>query len=784
MKEKSIRGKVVGSYFAIVALIAIILALLWHERSVTMRIESEADSIRVVHNEICTVHHRITELAMRGETAMAWTDGDKQKYDSLLQETDSMLKEIKGSCKGYVQPKMIDSISTLLYIKEQHLVDLMEMMEQHKNKNRQLLSQLPKVAKRATEIKVEKRKKSGLAGLLGGKKNVTIVPSDNDRRELTELNDKIASRHEQRQKDIETFIDSLRRSNSELNTKINSLIVELDSQTQKAISDKESRISQARTRTLRTLAGISVAALIAIALLTINIRRELKRRRKYKEERERLIAELKHSNDEKDELIKTRRQIIQTVTHELRTPLTTIMGNAELSANSGGDEDVAMVHMRAESIVENTKLMDGMIDRMLSYFRLDSGKDTLLVKSFDISTVADMLAVTFEVQAEDKGLELNIENNAVGIVEGDLHKIILIGNNLISNAIKFTDKGSVSLKTSYSNGIFTMTVSDTGIGMNKNAAEKIFKPFERLSNAVERDGFGLGLTIVNQLVTLMYGNVKVESEKGSGSTFIVNIPLPIATEPEGEKETTSKRQIAEKLQGIRRIIAIDDSQTHLVLIKDQLAYYGVWCDACSDAFALMNMLRANDYDLLMTDIKMGGMNGKDILQILRKSNVEKLKTLPIVAMTAFGSISEEELRNEGFAACLYKPFSLNDIVEVISKCKKDGGNTDVRLDFTLLLEYGDRIRSLDGLITETKNCLDTIESAWAGKDKIIMRETLHKLGSLWSLVRAEVPLNMLGDLLKSETSEDSDIQAMLERVKECGRNIVETAEKMKEGVEA
>lgn len=103
-----------------------------------MRIESESDSIRVVHNEISTVHHRITELAMRGETAMAWTDGDREKYDSLLQETDSMLKEIKGSCKEYVQPKMIDSISTLLYIKWQHLADLMEMTEQHKERNRQL----------------------------------------------------------------------------------------------------------------------------------------------------------------------------------------------------------------------------------------------------------------------------------------------------------------------------------------------------------------------------------------------------------------------------------------------------------------------------------------------------------------------------------------------------------------------------------------------------------------------------------------------------------------------
>lgn len=531
------------------------------------------------------------------------------------------------------------------------------------------------------------------------------------------------------------------------------------------------------------MACISFIALIAIALLTLNIRRELKRRRKHREERERLISELKQSNDEKDDLIKTRRQIIQTVTHELRTPLATIIGNAELASMAENGNGLSLIGQRAEDIMENAKVMDGMIDRLLSYFRLDSGKETLLVKSFDLSTVADMLAATFEIQAEYKGLELDTENDATGIVEGDLHKIILIGNNLLSNAIKFTDKGKVSLKTSYVNGEFIMTVSDTGVGMGKDV-EKIFKPFERLSNAVERDGFGLGLTIVNQLLTLMDGKVKVEGEKGNGSTFTVNIPLPIASEQEAIKGETNKRQIEAKLQGIRRIIAIDDSPTHLSLIKEQLAHHGVGCDTCSNAFDLMSLLRVNDYDMLITDIKMGGMSGKDILQIMRSSNVEKLKTLPIVAMTAFGSISEEELRNEGFAGCLYKPFSLNDIVEIISKCKRDSDNGEIRLDFTMLLEYGNKEKALDGLIIETKRGMETIETAWEIRDKYKMRDKIHQLVSLWLLVSADVPLNRLGEMLKSEDTGDSDIQKMLERVKEYGKTIIETAEKMKEEVKA
>lgn len=784
MKEKSIKGKIVIANVILFVMLVAIVGLLWQERSVTMCIEAESDSIRIVHNEINMVHHRITELVMRGETAVAWTDADKQRYDSLLQETDSMLKEVKESCKGYVQPHLIDSVSTLLYIKGQHLTDLMEMSERHKARGRELLNELPKAAKKATEVKIEKRKKSGLAGLLGGKKKVTVVPSDADRNKLKELHGEIVSRHEQRIKDMAIYTDSLRKSNSILNTQINNLVTELDAQTQKAISDKESRIAEARTRTLLILAGISFIALIAIVLLTLNIRRELRRRRKHKEERERLIGELKHSNDEKDELIKTRRRIIQNVTHELRTPLTTIMGNAELVAINENVEDMTEAQQRAEYILENTKMLGGMIDSLLNYFRLDSGKETVLAKAFDVSSVADTMTATFELQAEDKGLSLVVENNANSIVEGDFHKIILIGNNLISNAIKFTDNGSVTLKTAYANAEFTMSVSDTGIGMDQDAAEQIFKPFERLSNAVEKDGFGLGLTIVKQLVTLLNGTINVESEKGKGSTFIVCIPLSIADEQVEEKEETNKIQVATKLQGVRRIIAIDDSPTHLRLIKDQLAYYGIGCDTCSDAFTLMNLLRVNDYDLLITDIKMGEMNGRDILHILRNSSVEKLKTLPIVAMTGFGSISEEELRNEGFDGCLYKPFSLNDIVDVISKCKRDTGDDDVRLDFTMLLEYGDKTEALDNLIEETKSCIETIEGAWSGKDKKRMCEKLHQLGSLWLLVRADAPLTKLGELLKSSSTTDAEIQKMLEKVKACGKNIVETADKMKEDVRA
>jgi len=190
MKEKPIKEKVAIAYVILLFMLIAIVGLLWQEERTMAEIAVKSDSIRVAHNEISTVHHCITELAMRGETAMAWTDEDKRKYDSLLAKTDMLLGTLTLTCRDYVNKEKIDSVRLLLQQKQEHIEWMMLTVRTHRQSDRRLLKQLPKATERATGIRTIRKRKSGLAGLLGGKKDVTIAPPTEARTQLNDINEK------------------------------------------------------------------------------------------------------------------------------------------------------------------------------------------------------------------------------------------------------------------------------------------------------------------------------------------------------------------------------------------------------------------------------------------------------------------------------------------------------------------------------------------------------------------------------------------------------------------
>lgn len=777
-KEKPIKGKIVFAYLVLLAVTMSMAAILLHERRTTREIEAEAHGIRFAHNKINTVHHRITELAMRGESAMAWTDADSARYDSLLHETDTMLQGMKKSCAEYVQPSLVDSVCLQLRRKGEHLKDFMLTVRDHNNSDTIFMERLPTAVRRATEVKTVTRKKSGLAGLFGGKKKVRIQPTRKAKRQLAELNEELITNHEERQKDIKAYTDSLRKSNGRLNERLNTLLTELDTQTRKAITSKEERISEARMRTFFLLAAVITLATVLLAILTMNIRREMKRRRREWVRREELIGELRDSNEQKEELLAARRRTIQNITHELRTPLTTIMGNAELVLK--GEKELQDVH--ANAIFDNAKTMDGMLSYLLNYFRLTNGKETVIRKPINLASIADKLEGIFAIQAENKGITLNVENTAAGVANADKDIILRIGKNLLSNALKFTERGgAITFRTSYDNGIFHIEVADTGTGMDRDDTRRIFNSFERLSNAVDKDGFGLGLTIVKELVDLMCGNITVESLKGVGSKFTVHIPMEEIVEQDSSENNHRDLGYNENdgIKSIHSVIVIDDSQMHLNLISEMLAVYGIKCDTCKDVYSLTELLRCDDYDALITDIRMSGTSGYDILHILKKTTIRKLNELPVIAMTAIGSISERELIDAGFTACLFKPFSLHDLTVAVGKCAGNE-NKQQNPDFTALLSFGNKRERLDCIIVETKNDLRQLCETWDRKDFASMRKILHKLGSAWILVKSDKPLKELFALLDKTDIDDCEVQANVDAVLACGHTIINEAERIKE----
>ena len=514
------------------AVIGSMAAILIHERRRMQKIEQESIEIRNIRRNIETAHFYITGLVMSGESVISWEKADYLQYNTQRLKTDSLLQLLKPYCTDFVHPAQIDTLCILLADKEEHLRHIMSVFERQEETDSILVNHLPEVAKRATSLRTVQQKKKGIAGFFGGKKTVQVLPSA---QELHEFGDSLIALQRKQATEMDAYTDSLRIRNRTLNTQLNRLVSDLDRQALGAFIQKERKMAEAQSLSVRLFTATISAAIILLFLSYLTIHRELKRNADEKKKREKLIGKLQESNAKNEELLRLRRNLIQNVSHELRTPLTAISGNAELLLNDD-NKDSRVRH--AETIKTSAGRMASMLNSLLDYFRLDSRKVTILSKPFRLNLIADTLETEFTMQAKSKHLTLTVCNYANEVVDGDKNRILSIGGNLLSNAIKFTDNGTIALATRYKGGVFTLTVENTGTGISEEQKERIFKPFERLGNAATQDGFGLGLPIVKQLVELMNGRISVESVKDKGSKFTVVLPLPKTeeTESDGKKE--------------------------------------------------------------------------------------------------------------------------------------------------------------------------------------------------------------------------------------------------------
>lgn len=546
------------------------------------------------------------------------------------------------------------------------------------------------------------------------------------------------------------------------------LIRDLDTQAQAAFDAREQDISEAQALSVRLLTATISAAIVLLFLSGLAIHREIRRNDHERKQREQLIGKLQESNNANEKLIKLRRNLIQNVTHELRTPLTAIGGNAELLLDDT-EADSRMRH--AHAIHDAAGRMAGMINSLLVYFRLDRGKETPVIKPFKLCSIAGTLETEFGPLAASKHLAFTVKNHANEIVGGDKNRILSIGSNLLSNAIKFTKNGSVTLTTEYTSGIFILSVSDTGTGMTKEQQLRIFVPFERLGNSVTEDGFGLWLAIVSDTVKLLNGSITVKSKPGKGSRFTVSLPLPKAEETMATEKTTVKHST---LSGYS-VLAIDNNGMLLDMMKEMYRQSGVKCDTCQSVDELTDRMRTKDYDLLVTDLKMPEVNGYEVLELLRTSEIGNSQTIPVVAATAAGYVEEKELTEKGFAAVLYKPYSIDELLAVTERCIKPKGTSNI--DLSPLLAFGDKRRTLEKLAATTQSDMDEVRKAAEAGDMEALDSWIHHLRSSWMLIKAEQPLAVLYDTIHKGKISDNEVKAAVDAVLAQGKLIVDLARK-------
>ena len=753
-----LQHRILLGYIILIAVIGSMAATMLHERGRVHKIELEATQIREANQTINAAHRHITILATLGESAITWDEEDFQKYQLRRQKVDSLLQILQRDYGEFISFNQINTFRVLLANKEEHLFHTMKI---HQRQDCLLLEQLPLVTEQATSFRTVTRKKKGIAGFFGAKETVQVPMQSNL---LHALNRQLISRQQQ----ISDNTDSLCVQNKELNSKLSTLLQELDEQSQTAFQNKEQHIKESyeRSAVIVTILIISVIVLLMVSYWIIQ--RDIRVKEKTKERQEKLIEQLNKSVQENETLIASRKKAVHTITHELRTPLAAITGYTELLQKefSKGNN----VHF-IENIQESSERMRIMLNTLLDFFRLDNGKEQPRLSPCRISTITHTLETEFTPIAMSKELSLTVKDGSDAIVLTDKERILQIGNNLLSNAVKFTEKGGVFLTTDYDNGILTLVVEDTGTGMTEEEQLQIFGAFERLSNAAVKDGFGLGLAIVHNIVTMLHGKTRLESKKGKGSRFTVEIPMQEAEEvPEQEMQTYIHR----KKKNLK-VVAIDNDEVLLLMLKEMYAQEGIHCDICTDVAELMELIRRKEYGLLLADLKMPDTNGFELLELLRSSNVGNSKIIPVVVATASGSCNAEELIERGFAGCLFKPFSISELMEASDRCSMKATPCG-KPDFSTLLSYGNEAVMLEKLIAETEKEMQAVRDAATQKDLPKLDALTHHLRSSWEILRADQPLRGLYGLLHNGTTlDDNALNHAVTLILDMGTEIIRLA---------
>ena len=754
--------KIVASGYLLISLLIGCIAYVWHsEWQDIEKLEYDNWQIDKLRKDINTIQIQLIEFSLLGETVLEWDDEDLEYYHTRRMAMDSMLCRFKVTYPA----ERIDSVRHLLEDKERQMHQIVQVLEQQQAINKKINRQIPVIVQKSAQEQPKKPKRKGFLGIFGKKEEAKPAITTTM---LCSLNRNMIAEQQGQNHRLSEYADSLATRNAELNRQLQGLIFQIDGKIQADLQKREAEIVFMRERSFIQIGGLTGFVLLLLIISYIIIHRNTNRIKRYKRETTNLIKQLQQAVEKNEALIASRKKAVHTIIHELRTPLTAITGYAGLMQK---DCNTDKIKVYVRNIRQSSDRMREMLNTLLSFFRLDNGKEQPNISPCRISAITHILETEFTPIAMDKGLALTITNQTDAVVLTDKERILQIGNNLLSNAIKFTENGSVSLTTDYNNGVLTLIVEDTGTGMIEEEQQRVFVAFERLANATAKDGFGLGLSIVQRIVSILGGTIRLESEKGKGSRFTVEIPMQTA----GELPERINQARIHHDRAFHDIIAIDNDEVLLLMLKEMYTQEGIHCDICTDAAELMEMIRKKEYSLLLTDLNMPEINGFELLELLRTSNVGNSKTIPVVVTTASGNCSKEELMELGFSGCLLKPFSISELMEVSDKCAMQG-NRNEKPDFTSLLSYGNETVMLDKLIAETEKEMLIIREAEQKTDFQELEALIHHLRSSWEILRADQPLRELYKLLHSECiSNNEAIHKAVTAVLDKGSEIIRLA---------
>ncbi len=563
-------------------------------------------------------------------------------------------------------------------------------------------------------------------------------------------------------------------SNELVNTKIYRLIMDFEAEDTAYLMQRIERNEAFRRRSSRILGGVAIGAVVLMLLFVGMLWRDINRSNRYR-------RELERANRDKESLLEAREKLMLAITHDIKAPLGSVMGYIDLLARLTGDK---RQELYLRNMKESSEHLLALVDSLLDFYRLDINKIEVTCVAFSPAQLFETIRAGFAAAAAAKGLELCLEAEpaAAGEVSGDAFHIRQIADNLISNALKFTDEGSVTLRVDVVRGRLVFSVRDTGRGIGREEKERIFAEFVRLSSAQGVGGFGLGLSIVDRLVKLLDGTISLESRLGEGSRFIVSVPV-------GEAAGSAPAEAGEPVpQAGLRVLLVDDDPLQLEMTAAMCRRAGVGCESCQYPEYVAKLVGESRFDLVLTDIQMPSADGFSVLAAVRGVD----PGLKVVAVSARGDLDAADFTSRGFAGCLRKPFTYSELVAAIraacgsGETVPQGGDPEIPLadgiDFTALTAYaGDDPEAarniLHSFAEQTAGNCTGLERALGEGDAAAVKALAHKMLPIFTMLGAA---EVAEALRRAETCEGplpetlcGELRAAVEKI----RAIVAEAEK-------
>ena len=487
-------------------------------------------------------------------------------------------------------------------------------------------------------------------------------PIDTISHMITGIQHKVFQTRQKETEMLNTRINSLRIVGSGLSQRVNQLLENIEHDEQEAARVKLMQEEEIRKNAAKTMAHIAIAAFILVLVFSVVIARDITRNNHYRKELEK--AKLYAEN-----LLVAREKLMLTITHDIKAPAGSIIGYIDLLIRLVNDKRQQFYLSNMKSSAQH---LLALVTSLLDYHRLEAGKMDLHLVTFNPHELLTNIYNSFLPLAEKKELQLTLKEKLPETLnlEGDPFRIRQITENLLSNALKFTAAGEITLQAEYHGNQFVLRVSDTGCGMTEKEQEKIFKEFTRLRSAQGQEGFGLGLSITRKLVELLGGKIEIESTPGKGSTFLVSMPLPSISSKTFHGTTPTTTQVSERLL---RILIIDDDRIQMHLteamlhnLEEEFEGLKIKTVCCEHPEELVTELQNGKFDLVFTDIQMPAMNGFELLKHLRSLHFAQAQSIPLIANTARGDMDETDFQRKGFAGMLQKPFSQSDLCRILT----------------------------------------------------------------------------------------------------------------------